>query len=133
MPVDLLGTTRGVFRLSEIRRQATPDQSAPHTGIIGVTISEPDDATATVVCILENRPHIGAEQDVNWPVFEQGGAVSRSIEVTTRILFDAARFRAIHDHDTPSPIGGVSGRKRNDLDPVLVGDISWNSSQVISS
>src|SRR5579864_2520170 len=124
MLVDVLGTTRGVFRLPEIRRQATPDQSALNTGIIGLTISEPDDATATVVSILENRPHISAEQDVNGAVFEQGGAVSQSIEVTTHILFNAARFRAIHDHDTPSPIGGVSGRKRNDLDPVLVGDIS---------
>jgi hypothetical protein len=53
-------------------------------------IREPNDAAETVSRVLEDRPHVGGEQDVDWLIFEEGGAVSQSIEVTTRILFDVA-------------------------------------------
>ena len=90
MLVNVLGTTRGVLRFPEVRREATPDQFALDTGIVRWTIREPNDAAETVSRVLEDRPHVGGEQDVDWLIFEEGGAVSQSIEVTTRILFDVA-------------------------------------------
>jgi hypothetical protein len=90
MLLDLLGAPDGVFGLPEIRRQPTPDEFTCPCGIIRLTIREPDDAATTVAGVLDNRPHVGAKQDVDGVIFEDGGAVSQLTEVAADILFNAA-------------------------------------------
>jgi len=68
---------------------------APHTRIGSAAINDAHDLAARVSSVLDHRPHVDTEQEIDWCIFNADGAVSQAAENdgkrTPRPLYDPAR------------------------------------------